>query len=89
MYKCKFHPDSLYIAIGTFLISLIKKTSLKFQNSQNNESSCFSSVSRSGDFPNVLVFISGYNSLDIAKAQVAFMTEAHNKCFADTYNREI
>lgn len=46
-------------------------------------------VPRCEAFPNLLVSVSGYNSLDTAKAQGALITEAHNKCFADTCNREV
>lgn len=33
--------------------------------------------------------VSGYNNLDTAKAQGAFITEAHNKCSAGTWNRQM
>lgn len=52
-------------------------------------SSYFSFVPRYEAFPNLLFSVSGYNSLDTAKAQGALITEAHNKCFADTCNREV
>lgn len=52
-------------------------------------SSYFSFVPRCEAFPNLLFSVSGYNSLDTAKAQGALITEAHNKCFADTCNREV
>lgn len=52
-------------------------------------SSYFSFVPRCEAFPNLLLSVSGYNSLDTAKAQGALITEAHNKCFADTCNREV
>lgn len=48
--------------------------------------SYFSSVPRSEAFLSLLVSVSGYSSLDTAKAAGAFITEAHSRCSADTYN---
>jgi hypothetical protein len=45
----------------------------------------FSSLSKSDALLSLLVSVSGYNNLETARAQGAFITEAHNRCSADTY----